>query len=394
MSRRFSQTWLAYQASSSCVFSNAIFFVFYHDQVGLSSEIIFVLQAYNIALRAVLDLPLGAFADRRSRRLCLMFGAVGVLLASLLLVVSPTLVAACVAETLFAVATALRSGADSALLYDALREADQLEDYPRNEGRGHAFAAFGAGAAAVVGGLLAAIDLRLPYAATVLAAAVSILLASRLPEAQRAAATTGRAFDLGSLRLAVRRAATTPGVGWAVGLATFTVVASHVYFYLQQPYLRSIEVPLALFGLVFAATKIVTAMVASVAHRVDAGRGERGTAALMGAVPALGLGMMALVSGPLGVLAILSRGLLDGLWMPLVNIYVNRRADSDVRATTLSLMNVVSRLALAAALACLGWTLARYGLAATLLGCALASGAAGALLVWLAPPAPTPALAS
>ena len=114
----------------------------------------------------------------------------------------------------------------------------------------------------------------------------------------------------------------------------------------------------------------------------------------MAAVPTLGLASMAAATGPLGALLILSRGVLDGLWMPLLNIYMNRRVESDVRATTLSLMNVVSRLALAAALALIGLVVAEVGLTATLLTSAIAAATAGALLVAFAPSLRSPSDAS
>jgi predicted MFS family arabinose efflux permease len=289
-------------------------------------------------------------------------------------------------------ATALRSGADSALLYDALKADSRLGDYPRNEGLGQALASFGSGAAAVLGGLLAAIDLRLPYAATALMACVTAAIASRLPEAPRTARLRPGGFRV--LREAARRAAATSGVPWTIALAAFAVVASHVYYYLQQPYLLEIGIPVAAFGFVFAGTKAVTALVASAAHRIDEAVGERRATGIMAAVPTLGLASMAAATGPLGALLILSRGVLDGLWMPLLNIYMNRRVESDVRATTLSLMNVVSRLALAAALALIGLVVAEVGLTATLLTSAIAAATAGALLVAFAPSLRSPSDAS
>lgn len=383
MQSRLVRTYLLYQATSSSAFFSAIFFVFYQDRVGLSPALIFALQSYNIGLRALLDLPFGTFADRHSRRACLIASALSVMAGAALLLAWPTVAAVWVAETFFATATALRSGADSALLFDALKADGRLADYPRSESRGQAFASFGSGAAAVLGGLLAAVDLRLPYAATAVLAGITAAVALRLPEARsHDGLRRGGARLLGE---AARRAARTPHVPWTVALAAFTVVASHVYYYLQQPYLREIHVPIALFGVVFAATKAVTAVVAGAAHRFDDALGERRTTALMAAVPALGLASMAAATGPLGALLILSRGILDGLWMPLLNIYMNRRVDSDVRATTLSLMNVVSRLALSVALACLGLVVAEVGLTTVLLGSAVAAAVIGSLLFAAAP---------
>jgi MFS family permease len=378
--KRLVATYLLYEAAASSTFYSAVFFVFYEDRVGLSAALVLGLQSYAIGLRALLDLPFGALADRTSRRACLIGSALGMITGAALLLTWPALAAVWIAETCFAAASALRSGADSALLFDALRSEDRLDEYPRTESRGQAAASLGSGLAAVIGGLLAAEDPRLPYAATALVACLTAFLAFRLPEARIAGRVRGARF-LGEARRAVR----TRGVPWTLGLAVLTVVASHAYFFLQQPYLRAIGVPVALFGVVFAATKVVTALVASIAHRADDALGERGAAALMGVVSTLGLTAMGAITGPLGALLVLTRGALDGLWMPLLNIYINRRVGSDVRATTLSLMNVLSRLALSIALAVLGWALAEVGLTAALIGSGIAAAATAALLVATAP---------
>jgi len=132
-------------------------------------------------------------------------------------------------------------------------------------------------------------------------------------------------------------------------------------------------------------TKLVTALVAAWAYRIDAALGERATVGLMSAVPACGLGAMAFVTGPAGALLILSRGLLDGLWMPLVNVYLNRLVESRLRATMLSLQSVLARFSLSATLAVLGVATARLGVAATLGTVAIAVALAGGALLLAAP---------
>lgn len=378
MSTRYS--W--YQAVSTATLFQAVYFVYYGERAGLSLAVILALQSFNTGLRATLDLPFGALADRVSRRLCLVASSSSILLGAAVLLVWPSLPGACAAETLFAIASALRSGADSALLHDTLRAAGRLEEYPHAESRGQAFASLGSGAAAVLGGVLASVDLTLPYVVTLLTAGAGAVLAWTLDERRVAEhVSPGR----GRMRAAARLAWRTPAIRWTLGVAVLAVTSSHVYFYLQQPYLRAAGVPLALFGVVFAATKLVTALVAGSAHRIDESLGRRTTVAVMAAVPVCGLGAMAAVSGPAGALLILTRGLLDGLWMPLVNVYLNRLVDSRVRATMLSLQSVLARLVLSAVLAVLGIATARLGLPATLAAVAAAVAAAGTALLVLAP---------
>jgi hypothetical protein len=90
---------------------------------------------------------------------------------------------------------------------------------------------------------------------------------------------------------------------------------------------------------------------------------------------------MAAVATPAGALLLLTRGVLDGLWQPLMNVYMNRLVGSRLRATMLSAQSLASRLALAAVLALLGLGTERIGLARTLAAAAVAVLAAGAMLV-------------
>jgi len=378
VSRRYN--W--YQAVSTATLFQAVYFVYYGERAGLSLATILALQSFNTGLRATLDLPFGALADRVSRRLCLVAASSGIFLGAAVLLVRPSLAGAWVAETLFAVAAALRSGADSALLHDTLRAHGRSEEYPSAESRGQAFASLGSGIAAVLGGVLASIDLALPYVASLLTAGAGAVLAATLDERR---VTEPRSPGPGRMWSAARLAAQRPAIRWTFGVAVLAVTSSHVYFYLQQPYLRAAGLPLALFGVVFATTKLVTALVAGAAHRIDDALGQRRTVALMAAIPACGLGAMAAIAGPAGALLILTRGLLDGLWMPLVNVYMNRLVDSRVRATMLSLQSVLARLCLSLVLAILGLVTARLGLSVTLAAVAAAVAVTGVALLVVAP---------
>lgn len=376
------RTYWLYSGGANFVLYSSVFFVFYEEALGFSVGAILALQAYATALRGLLDLPLGGLADRMSRRGCLVWGSVCMATGTATLLFFPSLASAWIAETLIATSTALRSGADSALLYDALDSEGRRDVYAFAESRAQAIASVGSGLAAIAGGLLAALDLRLPYLVTMVCAILTALVSLRLPDA-RPAEGAGRSSR--PLREAAQLVLSSRSLLWVVALMVFAVVASHVYFYLQQPFLRSVGLPVAVFGIVFAGTKAITALVANYAHQVDRAVGERGSAALMAVLPVAGLGAMALATGPLGALWILTRGFLDGLWMPLANIYINRRVESRLRATTLSLQSVVGRIVLAAALALMGAVTAGASVATLLGASALVAALVGGLLVFLRP---------
>jgi hypothetical protein len=141
------------------------------------------------------------------------------------------------------------------------------------------------------------------------------------------------------------------------------------------------------FGILFAGIKILTSIVATQAYRIDAALSERGAAALLTAIVALGLGALSLTTSALGGLFLLSRGLFDGLWQPLTQIYLNRQVASELRATLLSLQNLAARLALAGVVGSFGFATAHLGLMPTF-GLSAATAAILGLLLVATKPSP------
>jgi hypothetical protein len=376
---RLLRSYYAFQFFFSSTFYQAIFFVFYAEQVGLTAAAVLSLQSYYLAMRAAFELPAGALADRWSRRGCLVCAGLAISAGAALMVSFPSLPTAVAGETLLAIGAALRSGVDSALLYDGLTSLGAAERYPRAEGRGQAVAAIGSGLAAIAGGALASFDVRLAYYGTLLMMLGAAAVAGGLRGGEVAAARRAPAWQL--IASAAREVANSARIRWVMALAIFAVVFSHVYFYGQQPLLLELGVPVLWFGFLFAAVKGVTSVVATQAYRLDAALGERGATVVMIAITILGLGALSFTGSAWGALLLLSRGLFDGLWQPLIQVYLNRQAASELRATLLSLQNLASRLALASVVGGFGFATAQLGLTATFGLAAATAAIAGTLLV-------------
>lgn len=376
---RLLRSYYAFQFLYSCAFYQAIFFVFYAEQVGLSVAAVLSLQSYYLVVRSVLEVPAGALADRWSRRGCLVCAGLAMASGVALLVSLPSLTTAILGESLLAIGAALRSGVDSALLYDGLNSIGAGARYARAESRGHAIAAIGSALAAIVGGALASFDIRLAYCATVFTMLAAAGCAIALGGGEVVAAQRLRPRQL--VTESLRAVATNSRIRWVLALAIFVVVFSHVYFYGQQPLLQELGVPVLWFGFIFAAVKIVTSVVATQAYRVDAALGERGSAAVLSVIAVIGLGALSWTSSVWGALLLLSRGLFDGLWQPLIQIYLNRQAPSELRATLLSLQNLSARLTLAGVVGAFGFATSQVGLPATFGLAAIGAAIAGGFLV-------------
>ena len=86
MPRRLLRSYYLYQALANCNFFSPIFYVYYGERAGLDVPHILWVQSYFLAVRALLEVPFGALADRVSRRLCLAGSALGMAAGCVLLI--------------------------------------------------------------------------------------------------------------------------------------------------------------------------------------------------------------------------------------------------------------------------------------------------------------------
>ena len=364
MSARLLPRYYWYQAVSTATLFQAVFFVYYGERAGLSVATVLALQSFNTGLRAALDLPFGALADRVSRRLCLTGASFAVLAGA------ARAAGVAVAARGVPGGGAVRGGGGAALgrgLGVALRH-PACRRPPR---------ALSARRESRAGDGLARLGRRRRGGRRCSPASISRCRTwPRCSPRRPARRWRGRWTSGGrpsTSRPAARphaRRCGSPGAPRHPLDARRRRARGHRVARLLLPPAAlppCCGVPLALFGVVFAVTKLVTAVVAAAAHRIDAAaRPARRRRRSWPRCRRAGSAPWRWCSGPRGALLILSRGLLDGLWMPLVNVYMNRLVESRVRATMLSLQSVLARLVLSATLAALGVATAQLGLGATL----------------------------
>ena len=89
---------------------------------------------------------------------------------------------------------AFQSGTDTALLYDSLKELGRESEYLEREARSQRYAMTAAALAVVTGGFTATYDLRLAYTLSWLGAVISLIVAFRFVEPDRARARGAASF--------------------------------------------------------------------------------------------------------------------------------------------------------------------------------------------------------
>ena len=157
----------------------------YYESNGLTKTQVFTVQASYALAVLLLEIPSGYLADVIGRRKTLILGAIGLPLGLFIYVSSSTFLMFVLAEFVVAVANSMRSGCESAFIYDTLIQMKAESDYTKYEGRSQSFTRFGSAAASILGGIVAMLSLNVPFYINIGTSIFMLPLALSLIEPER-----------------------------------------------------------------------------------------------------------------------------------------------------------------------------------------------------------------
>jgi MFS family permease len=341
-----------YRLTKFGLFHIAVLVIFY-QQRGLSFSQIMLLQSVYYFAKVLSEIPTGAWADRVGRKKSLVIGSFFHSSAYLLIFLSHSFVLFNVGEIIAGVAMSFASGADSALAYDSLKFLGRENEYKRIEGNATSMRYLAYAVFAPVGSLLATLNLALPYLASSIVVFLSGLIALTMTEPPREnKSVQGSEFNVqrktyheieNSLKLLFedkRRL-------WFVLFFSFIFLATRLGFWTYQPYMELVGLPLSLFGMVFAALYLFSAFWSKYADFLERKARENLTLFLM---PVLVIVPMILLSRFVFLWSLSFFLILQvtfGSHEPILKNHLNRLCPSEVRATMLSVQNMVGNLVFA-----------------------------------------------
>ena len=345
--------------------------VLFYQENGLDLQDVFIVQAFFSVCIIVFEVPSGYFADRLGRRQSMLIGSISAALGFGIYAFSATLPEILCAQFFIAIGGSFISGSDTALLYDTLLELKQAEHYQRIAGRLGSIGNFSEGIAGLLGGLLALISLRTPLYYQAALMLVAIPLAWSLVEPNRHTGDRGESSVKAVLKIVRYALHGHAEVKWLilysslVGNSTLTIV------WLVQPYLQAVELPLALFGAVWAALQFSVGLFAINAYRIEGLLGRRKALISLILLSATGYLLLSQFQALWATAFLFIFYLVRGINGPVLNDYINRCVSSDIRATVLSVKSLVGRVMFAIIGPAVGWINDSYSLSTAFLACGL-----------------------
>ena len=366
----------------------AIWVIYLIQDRGLTLGQVLLFDAVVFGVTVLAEVPTGVVADRYSRRLSMVLGsliAAGAFVAFGLAGTIPVLLGSYV---LFAVGSALMSGADDAFLFDSLRAVGRADEFAAVAGRLNGTMTVAIAGFTVAGGVMVIwTPLSWPIVVSgllsLLAAGCAWLLVEPPRQlSQTSFLRTGRNAGLRMLR--------TRALRWIVVIAAAVQATELLVFSTFQPILVGEGVPVWALGWIAASMMLVSALGSWSSGRFARTLGLDRSLRLLPAAAALavlGGASQLLWLFPLYALAVFSHAALH----PLVAEYLSRRVPDDERATVLSVNQLAAWIATIAITLGLGLAVDRSGLGVslTVASAALLAVTVGGYLLWRSAGDPT-----
>jgi len=323
--------------SASPAFIASVYVIFLLES-GLDYRGVALVDGFYVVTSALLDFPTGGLADKYGRGKIASLGCLLVGMGLLSYSLSSTLPEFLFSEFLAALGTALYSGALLSWLVDSLREEGRGEELAPVLGKAGTISWLGSVVAAFVGGVLAEVDLHVPFAAGAVTAIAACAVAARYTRGRGESPSPGQRSYLGFLKGGASALFSSRPLIWLTAAGALSALGHPCFTLTWAPHMESLGATKWMLG---AASSVLMATVGFSQYaggRLAARLGYKRIAVLSTLAMSASFALMTAAYEPaIFLLAALPFELGLGLRTPAVGAWINEFIPSEERATVVSL---------------------------------------------------------
>lgn len=321
---------------------------FFTDWGGLNLTQIMVLQSWFMLWIFVLEVPSGAVADYLGRKHALVLACAVNVTGAIVYGIVPNFFVFLLGEVLWAISAALFSGASEAFIYDTLKDTGKSEKSKEVFARVDSFGLAGVMVSAPLGSVIAVqLGLNAPMLLLVIPFAVACVIGLTFEEPEVTQSPKSRQYTRilkGGVKYFYKNRVL------KILALDMIFIASIAYFmiWFYQPMLVQAGVDVAYFGLVHASFVVSQILIMNNYERLE---NIFGSKKRLISLSAFTTGVMFVIGGltssvPIVLLVIILGGGFGLSRRPLFVSYMNKYIPSSERATVLSAISMIRRLAL------------------------------------------------
>lgn len=321
--------------ATSLVFYTPVSAVFLYDR-GLTYSQIFSLESILLVSILLIEIPSGILADHIDRRIPIIIGFCLNFVADTLFALSSSFTGFAVSYVFSGLSIALLSGITEAFVYESIGdEADQKATGVF----GHfSFLELIAGVlSAVVGSLLAQVDMSYPAYLTALFSLFAVFVTLRLPSHMPHGASSENINLFSDFKKGFKLLFSSPLLMFVcIGASASYVLFNSVYT-INQPLYQISNIPMMAWGIINAAALIIAAVYNFFADKIENKLGRKKALFIAMFIGAVGFVFLAIPNPVMSVIGFLMVIVGMNGRGPVTSAVVNKLIPSDLRSTVLNI---------------------------------------------------------
>jgi len=348
------------------IFKNLAFFVpvivlFWQDN-GLSMTEIMLLQSIFAITMVILEIPTGYFADIFGRKNSLAYSGAFLFVSTLIYGIGNNFIYFLAAELFWGLGISFLSGSDSALMYDTLKDLKKENEYKKIWGNSIFLSMIAIGIANIIGAYIGKINLRLPFFFMLPFLLALIPLALTIKEPKRHKLIIKKGYFIKLIKIVKELFLKEKKLKWLMIYAgvSYAFYQSALWFY--QPYFSLSGLKIIHFGYIFASFQIVAALSSKYAHKIEEKIGEKYSLIMLIFLTGAGYLFMSNFIYLFSFMFAFFHQFVRGFSKIIISDYINKLTKSEIRATILSVKNMIAQLIYAIIIPFAGWIADVYSL--------------------------------
>lgn len=317
--------------------------VLFWQQNGLNLTQIMILQAIFAIGIVLFEVPTGSYADKVGRKQSITLGTFILFIGSIVYSLGTNFWQFAIAELVWALGTSYMSGANSALIYESLKQNKKEDSFKRIWGNIQSFGYLAAGTTGMIGGLVAVYSLRLNWVLVSVFMFFMFVVALTLKEPRHINKFEEKGYYKHIIE-SFKEAITNKNLLFLLLFFSLLQALSRISLWFYQPYMQQSGLNIAYFGFVWASFNVFAILGSKSAHRVEEWLGEKWSLWMMIALYTLGCVLMGLWFVPFGFIFIFMQQFIRGFNQPVLQDYTNKHLSQEKRATLISIQSLSGSL--------------------------------------------------
>jgi len=337
--------------------------VLFFQEHGLTLTEVMILQSIYSFSVALFEIPSGFIADIFGRKRTIVLSTIFTFIGFLVFSFFGGFYAFAIAQVLVGIGGSLMSGSDSAIIYDTLLETNSKTTYTKIEGRSYAIGNFSEAFAGILGGFLAVGSIYMPIYVQTSILFFSIPIAFTLIEPKMHKENKLDQSFKAVLEVVRFAMVDNQKLKWLIIYSSAMGVATLSMAWFAQPFFKSINIPLAYFGILWAVLNFSAGITSFNAHQLDKKDNNYKILFYLSLAMPISFLFLGYNSSVFGLIFILLIYLLRGIVTPILRNAINENTTSNKRSTVLSVRSLMIRISFAISAPILGYIADNYSLA-------------------------------